>query len=132
MLVTQGYNSVKVSIFVELSGICRTESCTDDVFLLIALGFYQMEMENEVSTFLVSTCRMKTGFNVHDNSFIPLEGSSYLGSSATLIQCGSQAEFYIQPINPCIEDLDVLLSLKATWRLTQTVKSLKVLATYVM
>src|SRR6218665_1076827 len=66
-------------------------------------------MENKVSGFLVSTCRMKTEFCLHDNSFIPLSVSSYFGMSCTQFLSGSQAEFYIQTINSCIEDLDVLL-----------------------
>src|SRR6218665_1611307 len=66
-------------------------------------------MENKVSGFLVSTCRMKTEFCLHDNSFIPLSVSSYFGMSCTQLPSGSQAEFYIQTINSCIEDLDVLL-----------------------
>src|SRR6218665_90711 len=65
-------------------------------------------MENKVSEFLLSTCRMKTEFNLHDNSFIPLAGFRNLGFVCTQIPCGSHAEFYIQPINPCIDDLDLL------------------------
>src|SRR6218665_1793618 len=65
-------------------------------------------MENEVSEFLVSTCRMTTEFNLDGSSFAMLSGSGYLGFRSTRIPCGSQAEFYIQPINPCIDDLDLL------------------------
>src|SRR6218665_2620496 len=65
-------------------------------------------MENEVSEFLVSTCRMTTEFNLDGSSFAMLSGSGYLGFRSTRIPCGSQAEFYIQPINTCIDDLDVL------------------------
>src|SRR6218665_3233463 len=69
-----------------------------------------MEMENIVSNFLVSTCRMHTKFNVNERLlfFLPLVRDCNFGVTYTDAVCGSLAEFYIQPINPCIDDLDIL------------------------
>src|SRR6218665_2232974 len=65
--------------------------------------------ENKVSEFIVGTWRMETEFNLRDNKVIPLLGSRHFGINRTKIICGSKAEFYIQPINPCIDDLDMLI-----------------------
>ena len=67
-----------------------------------------MQMETKVSEFLVSTCRMNTEFNLHYLNLFLLPRFSYSGISGASILCGSRAEFYIQPINPCIDDIDVI------------------------
>src|SRR6218665_3255175 len=66
-------------------------------------------MEHIASEFLVSTCRMHTEFNGNASSLLlALNNLKLDGSVCRSTLCGSQAEFYIQPINPCIDDLDIL------------------------
>lgn len=66
-------------------------------------------MENTVSQFLVSTCGMHTKFTINkDLHLIPLQKTHTLGLINTQTVCGSQAEFYIRPVYPCIDDIDIL------------------------
>ena len=71
-------------------------------------------MENSVSKFLVDTCRIHRKFYLNRNlATVALRRMRYLVQNRvqfyiTPIMCGSQAEFYIEPINPCIDDIDML------------------------
>src|SRR6218665_443057 len=73
-----------------------------------------MEMENIVSEFLVSTCRVRSTFDItkHFGLFesCQLIARSFGSTVRIQIVCGSQAEFYIQPVNSCIDDLDMLIA----------------------
>jgi len=68
-------------------------------------------MENIVSEFLVNTCRLRGKFYAHTTfHHIPLAKIRLPLPLCRSTVCGSQAEFYIQPINSCIDDLDILIS----------------------
>ena len=62
-------------------------------------------MDDVVSKFIVGTCRVFSKFNtsVFDSMY------SIPGETSTLycMICGSCAEFFIQPIQPCFGDVDV-------------------------
>jgi len=61
-----------------------------------------------VSEFIVGTCRMFRKFNT--NAFESMHSIHYNGSSYyfIVILCGSCAEFFIHPIQPCLGDFDIL------------------------
>ena len=67
-------------------------------------------MENMASEFLVRTCRMHKKFNGNAGflHLIPIYNIRNALSDYRHTVCGSLAEFYIQPIYSCIDDLDVL------------------------
>src|SRR6218665_3459762 len=75
------------------------------------LGSYQIKMESTVSKFLVGTCGMHTRFSIKkDFRALPLQKSRTFGIIYTHSVCGSQAEFYIRPVYPCIDDIDMLVA----------------------
>src|SRR5688572_13100314 len=104
-------NILRCPLFLELK---LTQMFTFTFVLMIVLGCYQIKMENTVSQFLVSTCRIQTKFHVNNND-LPLANYRWFGMSGTQTVCGSQAEFYIQPVNSCIDDIDILVT--NGWRL---------------
>src|SRR6218665_3691632 len=62
-------------------------------------------MEDVVSEFIVATCRMFRKFDT--NIFDSMTTLHDKGSTYYCIVCGSCAEFFIQPIQPCLGDVDV-------------------------
>ena len=70
-----------------------------------------MEMENIVSNFLVSTCRVHKKFDATKQcALISFDDVHSFGPFDTRTVSGSRAEFYIQPVNSCINDLDIMLT----------------------
>ena len=67
--------------------------------------------EEIISEFIVSTCQLlpKSCAVVSDLKLNPI--SSFGRVSKTYIMvCGSSEEFYIRPLNTCIDDLDLLMT----------------------
>src|SRR6218665_3114270 len=62
-------------------------------------------MDDVVSEFIVGTCRMFRKFNT--NGFESMHSKHGKESNSYFIVCGSCAEFFIQPIQPCFGDLDI-------------------------
>src|SRR6218665_2400084 len=62
-------------------------------------------MDDVVSEFIVGTCRMFTKFNT--NVFDSMHTLHDETSTWYFIVCGSCAEFFIQPIQPCFGDVDI-------------------------
>ena len=60
-------------------------------------------MADRVSDFIVSVCQMLPKCNKLTNVYDSIRSPDYL------IACGSSAEFFIQPLQSCIGDLDYLL-----------------------
>src|SRR6218665_1920300 len=67
--------------------------------------------EELTSAFIVGTCqlfpRSSFVYSDHMHNMPPAESP---GSKEYLILCGSDAEFYIRPINTCIGDFDILVA----------------------
>src|SRR6218665_74105 len=64
------------------------------------------EMDDSVSAFIVGTCR--TIPKIYVNVFQPVHLESTTNGEIYRIVCGSVAEFFIQPLHSCIEDIDEL------------------------
>jgi len=68
-------------------------------------------MTELASDFIVSTCQLLpkpfTPFGNHKRDFL---STWDIGPEAYKFICGSHAEFYIRPLNPCIDDVDILLA----------------------
>lgn len=63
---------------------------------------------HEVSVFIVGTCQIR--YKPHNDGFDSMQFSK-LSPGQTLwngFQCASSAEFYIKPINSCIDDMDFI------------------------
>src|SRR6218665_3575358 len=66
--------------------------------------------EESASAFIVSTCQLlpKSSPVVVSDHMRDLVGSRCPGNKVYEIRCGSSAEFYIPPLNACIDDIDYL------------------------
>src|SRR6218665_871505 len=66
--------------------------------------------EEAASAIIVSTCQLlPKSFNVISEHMNNLIGSKEPTPKQYSILCGSFAEFYIRPLNPCISDIDFLI-----------------------
>src|SRR6218665_60225 len=73
--------------------------------------FFQMPKSNEemASDFIVQTCQLLPRWRAHASDhmhYLSLKESPSPNMCA--IMCGSRAEFFIQPLNTCIADVDYL------------------------
>src|SRR6218665_3953201 len=62
-------------------------------------------MEELVSEFIVGTCRMLPRFNTY--VFESMHSIYDINFKLHTIKCGSRAEFFILPLHPCIDDVDI-------------------------
>src|SRR6218665_1190313 len=68
--------------------------------------------EESASAFIVSTCQLipKSSFTAVSDHVRDVNASPCPANTTYSILCGSSAEFYIRPLNTCIDDKDYLQS----------------------
>ena|SRR6218665_3011261 len=86
--------------------IMTTTTFSGDYGDAISVCFVVAVMDDSVSVFIAGTCRIIQ--KLEADVFQSIHSQSTTSGERYKIVCGSSAEFFIQPLHSCIDDIDEL------------------------